>query len=54
MLDRKRFGREASPSAAAINSRSVKAPHAQTRGYDAGKKIVGRNWHIAVDTVDGC
>jgi hypothetical protein len=27
-----------------------KAPHAATRGYDAGKKIVGRKRHIAVDT----
>lgn len=40
MLDRERSGREASPSAG----------HAKTRGYDAGKKIVGRKRHIAVDT----
>jgi len=33
-----------------IDSQSVKAPHAETRGYDAGKKIVGRKRHIAVDT----
>src|SRR5277367_5753806 len=26
------------------------APEAKTRGYDAGKKIVGRKRHIAVDT----
>ena len=32
------------------DSQSVKAPHAKTRGYDAGKKIVGRKRHIAVDT----
>src|ERR1700739_3371900 len=50
MVDRERAGREASPSAAVIDSQSVKAPHAQTRGYDAGKKIVGRKRHIAVDT----
>jgi len=50
MLDRERAGREASPSAAVIDSQSVKAPHAETRGYDAGKKIVGRKRHIAVDT----
>lgn len=50
MLDRERAGREASPSAAVLDSQSVKAPHAQTRGYDAGKKIVGRKRHIAVDT----
>jgi len=50
MLDREQAGREASPSAAVIDSQSVKAPHAETRGYDAGKKIVGRKRHIAVDT----
>jgi transposase len=50
MCDRERMGREASPSAAVIDSQSVKAPHAKTRGYDAGKKIVGRKRHIAVDT----
>ena len=57
MFDRKRQGREASPSAAVIDSHSIKAPHAKTRGYDAGKKIVGRKRHIAADTdgpaVDG-
>jgi hypothetical protein len=50
MIDRERAGREASPSAGVIDSQSVKAPHAETRGYDAGKKIVGRKRHIAVDT----
>jgi transposase len=50
MCDRERIGREASPSAAVIDSQSVKAPHAKTRGYDASKKIVGRKRHIAVDT----
>lgn len=50
MLDRERQGREASPSAAVIDSQSVKAPAAQERGFDAGKKIVGRKRHIAVDT----
>jgi transposase len=50
MLDRERAGREASPSAGVIDSQSVKAPHAETRGYDAGKKVVGRKRHIAVDT----
>jgi transposase len=49
MLDRERIGREASPSGAVIVSQSVKAPHAKTRGYDAGKKFVGRKRHIAVD-----
>jgi len=50
MLDRERAGREASPSAAILDSQSVKAPQAETRGYDGGKKIVGRKRHIAVDT----
>ena len=50
MLDRERAGREASPTGGVIDSQSVKAPEAKTRGYDAGKKIVGRKRHIAVDT----
>jgi transposase len=50
MLDRERAGREASPSAAIIDSQTVKAPHAKIRGYDAAKRIVGRKRHIAVDT----
>jgi transposase len=50
MVDRERAGREASPTAAVIDSQSVKAPHAEIRGYDAAKKIVGRKRHIAVDT----
>src|SRR6195952_509748 len=50
MLDRERQGREQSPTAGVIDSQSIKAPHAKTRGYDAGKKIVGRKRHIAVDT----
>jgi len=50
MLDRERCGREASPSAGVIDSQSVKAPMARERGYDAGKKVVGRKRHVAVDT----
>jgi len=50
MLDRERTGREASPTGGVVDSQSVKAPEAKTRGYDAGKKIVGRKRHIAVDT----
>jgi putative transposase len=50
MIDRERVGREASPTAGVIDSQSVKAPAAPTRGYDAGKKIVGRKRHITVDT----
>jgi putative transposase len=50
MPDRERVGREASPSGGVLDSQTVKAPHAKTRGYDANKKIVGRKRHIAVDT----
>jgi transposase len=49
MLDRERQGREAKPSASVIDSQSIKPPHPDTRGFDGGKKIVGRNRHIAVD-----
>ena len=50
MIDRKRAGREASPTAGVVDSQTIKAPMAEKRGYDAGKKIVGRKRHIAVDT----
>ena len=50
MIDRERAGREASPTAGVIDSQTIKAPMAEKRGYDAGKKIVGRKRHIAVDT----
>jgi putative transposase len=50
MLDREREGREHSPSAAVIDSQSIKAPAALSRGFDAGKKVLGRKRHIAVDT----
>src|SRR6266852_9811244 len=50
MIDRERVGREASPTAGVIDSQTVKAPMAEKRGYDAGKKLVGRKRHIAVDT----
>lgn len=47
-------GRTASPTAAVIDSQSVKAAETvwrSSRGYDAGKKINGRKRHIAVDTL---
>lgn len=47
-------GRGAAPSAAIVDSASVKAAEtvgASTRGYDAGKKINRRKRHIAVDTL---
>src|SRR5215475_7195651 len=46
-------GRAAEPTAAVIDSQSVRAaatvPGA-SRGWDNAKKVNGRKWHIAVDT----
>src|SRR6202167_4342928 len=49
---RKTEGRNVAPTAAIIDSQSVKTPdQAGERGYDAGKKINGRKCHVAVDTL---
>jgi transposase len=47
-------GRKPEPTAAVIDSQSVKAAETvagPSRGYDAGKKVNGRKRHIAVDTI---
>jgi transposase len=50
---RERLGRCPNPVTIIIDSQSVKAAEtvsADTRGYDAGKKINGRKRHVVVDT----
>ena len=49
---RRRAGRKTSPSAAVIDSQTVKTTEVGgLRGYDAGKKTNGRKRHIVVDTL---
>ncbi|WP_434384872.1 IS5 family transposase [Melittangium boletus] len=49
---RKKEGHEEEPSAGILDSQSVKTmQEAETKGYDAGKKIKGRKRHLLVDTL---
>jgi len=52
---REQVSREASPTAGIIDAKSVKSTekggaHIDPHGYDAGKKIKGKNRHVLVDT----
>jgi putative transposase len=50
-LARHRVGRDSTPSAAIIDSQSVKTHQGGPRGFDGGKKVSGRKRHVLVDTL---
>jgi transposase len=52
VLMRRAHGRRSRPTAAILDSQSVKsAGHGGSVGYDAGKRIKGRKRHLLVDTL---
>lgn len=49
------LGRDPGPTAAIVDSQSVRAAAAVgagTRGWDGGRRVTGRKRHVAVDTLD--
>ncbi|MFD1277726.1 IS5 family transposase [Streptomyces kaempferi] len=51
---RRSEGRAPEPSAAVVDSQSIKADATvalDSRGFDAGRKINGRKWHLLTDTL---